>query len=166
MIYGKLVAALVLVLALVGVYIKGRSDGGKIVQADYAQRDLKAAQDYATKEREITEKYRLKEENWQQQFVAASKAYQRRLANAETQKLADAAAVDAGRIRLLDPGTVGKACGDSTPSTTASSSGRNGSEGSELSAEFAKFLLAEANRPDEIVMQLSACQQILSSERQ
>jgi len=164
--YAKLAIALVLLVALIGAYVKGRGDGGKIVQADYAQRDLKAAQDYAKKEREVTEKYRLQEENWQKQFVAASKEYQRRLANAETQKLADAAAVDAGRIRLLDPGTVGKACGDSPPSTTGSSSGRNGSEGSELSRASAKFLLGLANDADAVVMQLSACQQILLNERQ
>jgi len=163
--YGKLVLAIVLILAFLGAYVKGRSDGGKIVKADYAQRDLKAATDYAAKEREITEKYRSQEENWQKQFVAASKAYQKGLANAETQKLADAAAIDAGRIRLLDPGAVGKACGDSPPSTAPSSSGRNGSEGSELSPEFAKFLLAEASRADQYTIQLAACQAILIEER-
>ena len=164
--YGKLAVALVLLVALVGAYVKGRNDGGKIVQADYAQRDLKAANDYAQKEREITEKYRSQEAQWQQQFVAASRSYQKGLARVETQRLADAAAVDAGRIRLLDPGTVGKACGDSPPSTTASTSGRNGSEGSELSGKAAKFLLSLASDADAVVRQLSACQQILSSERQ
>lgn len=165
MIYAKLAAALVLVLAIIGAYVKGRSDGGKIVQADYAQRDLKAAQDYAAKEREITEKYRFKEENWQSQFVAASKAYQRRLANVETQKLSDAAAIDAGHLRLLDPGTVGKACGDSATKTTASASGRNGGEESELSGKAAKFLLSLASDADAVVSQLTACQSILQDER-
>lgn len=166
MIYGKLAIALVLLVALIGAYVKGRSDGGKIVQADYAQRDLKAATDHAAKEREISENYRLKEENWQSQFVAASKTYQRSLANAQTQRLADAAAIDAGRIRLLDPGANRPTCGDSTAKTASSTSGRNGGEGAELSPKAARFLLGLANDADALVTQLSACQQILSSERQ
>ena len=164
--YARLAIALVLLVAFIATYVKGRNDGGKIVEADYAQRDLKASQDYAQKERQTVEKYRSQEANWQSQFVAASKEYQRRLANAETQKLADAAAVDAGRIRLLDPGTVGKACGDSATKTTASASGRNGGEGSELSAKAAKFLLSLTGDADALATQLFACQQILSNERQ
>ena len=166
MIYAKALVLLA-VLCSIGVAIyKYGTYRENLIRVEYQQRDLKASQDYAAKEREITEKYRSQEENWQKQFVAASKAYQKGLANAETQKLADAAAVDAGRIRLLDPGTVGKACGDSPPSTAPSTSGRNGSEGSELSAKAAKFLLSLAGDADAVVMQLSACQQILSSERQ
>lgn len=166
--YAKLAIALVLLLALVGAYVKGRSDGGKIVQADYAQRDLKAAQDYAAKEREITEKYRSKEANWQSQFVAASKAYQRGLANAETAKLAAIAGVESGAIKLrLNDSADCKVDGNTTSEIAASASGRNDSaEGRFLGKADSAFLIAEASRSDKIVMQLSACQQILRSERQ
>lgn len=164
--YARLAIALVLLVALIGAYIKGRNDGEKIVTAEYAKRDLKAAIDYAQKEREITEKYRAQESNWQQQFVAASRSYQKGLANAETAKLAALAAVDAGNLRLLDPGTHRQTCADSATAPAVSPGGRNGSAGSELSREAAKFLLSFANDADAVAMQLSACQQILSSERQ
>lgn len=167
MIYGKLVAALVLVLALVGVYIKGRSDGGKIVQAEYAQRDLKAAQDNATKEREVTEKYRLKEENWQQQFVAASRSYQKGLANAETAKLAALAGIESGAIKLrLNDSADNSACGSQPPATTASASRNNASEGAKFLGPIdAAFLVSLAAESDSVVRQLQACQAILIEER-
>jgi len=165
MIYGKLAIAAFLALLIGTSVYKYGTYRENLVRVEYQQRDLKAAQDYAQKEREVTAQYRSKEENWQQQFVAASRAYQKGLANAHTQNLADAAAVDAGRIRLLDPGSNRPACGDSTTKTSASTSGRNGDEGSELSAKAAKFLLSLAGDADAVAMQLSACQQVLSSER-
>lgn len=164
--YARLAIALVLLVALIGAYIKGRNDGGKIVTAEYAKRDLKAATDYAQKEREITEKYRAQESSWQQQFVAASRSYQKGLANAETAKLAALAAVDAGTLRLRDPSGNRETCGDNASKTTAGSSGNNGGSGGELSPKLTQFLIGEATRADEIVSQLSACQQILVLERQ
>lgn len=166
--YGKLAVALVLLVALVGAYVKGRNDGGKIVQADYAQRDLKAANDYAQKEREITEKYRSQEAQWQSQFVAASKTYQRGLANAETAKLAAIAGVESGSIRLrLNDSPNSTACGSEASATPSGSSGNNAAKGSQFLGPLdAAFLISFAAESDSVVRQLSACQQILSSERQ
>lgn len=162
---GYLVAAVVCVGVLAGAYLKGRSDGGAIVRSEYAQRDLKAAQDYAAKEKSLQEAYRAKEANWQERFVSASRTYQKGLASAHTQRLADIAAIDAGTLRLRDPGTDSKACGSQAASTASNSSGHHGSEGAYLSSKAAGFLLGLTAEADSVVLQLSACQQILRNER-
>lgn len=166
--YARLAVVLVLILALGAAIYKYGTYRENLIKVEYQQRDLKAANDYAAKEREITEKYRLQEENWQSQFAAASKAYQKGLANAETSKLSAIAAVESGalRLRLTDSADC-KAGGNQPSETTAGAERRNGdAEGRFLGKADSAFLIAEASRADSIVKQLSACQQILSSERQ
>lgn len=165
MIYGYLVAAIVCVGAITGSYIKGRSDGGAIVRSEYSARDLKAAQDYAAKKDALQEAYRAQEARWQEKFVSASRTYQKGLANAHTQRLADIAAIDAGTLRLRDPGTDNQACGSPAPVAASGSSGHHGSEGAYLSSKAAQFLLGLTAEADSIVNQLTACQQVLRDER-
>lgn len=162
-----LVAALVAIAMLAGSYLQGRKDGGNIVRADYAQRDIKAATDYAAKEREITEAYRAKEAEWAGKSAAVSKKYQRELANAETSKLAALAALDAGTLRLrLNDSPDSKACGSSTPAPATDTSGNNGApQGRFLGAVDSAFLVSLAAEADSVVTQLSACQQLLIDER-
>ncbi len=154
--------AVLIVSGIAGSYLKGRSDGTDIVTAKYATRDVKAAQDYAAKTQEITEQYRAKEAKFSEQVAAVSKDYQRRLAANETAKRAALAAATI----LRDPGTIGQACGDSAPKTSASTSGHNGAAGAELSKEATGFLLSLASEADAVVLQLTACQNVLASERQ
>ena len=174
MIYGKLVAAIILLGALIGAYIKGRTDGGDIVRGEYAARDAKAASDYAAKERELTEANRQKERQWAKSAAQASARYQRELAANETQRLADRAAIESGAIRLRDPGaTDHKAAGSETCAVAGTASGRDG--GAEaglqaagtgvLSAKAGEFILDIANQCDAVVNQLSAAQRILIEER-
>lgn len=165
MIYARLAAALVLVLALVGSYFKGRSDGGAIVRSEYSARDLKAAQDYAAKKDALQEAYRAQEARWQEKFVSASRTYQKGLASAHTQRLADIAAIDAGTLRLRDPGTDSQACGSPATVAASGSSGHHGSEGAYLSSKAAQFLLGLTAECDTVVNQLTAAQQLLIEER-
>ena len=163
--YAYIIAAVVAVAMLAGSYLQGRKDGANAIRADYAARDLKAATDYAAKEREITEAARKREAEWSQRFVSASRSYQKGLANVETQRLADMAAVDARTLRLRDPGTDSQACGGGAPISAASASGHNGSEGAYLSSKAAAFLLGLTAEADSTVRQLTACQQLLIDER-
>jgi len=158
--------AVLIVLGLGGSYIKGRSDGGAIVRSEYSERYLKAATDYAAKEREIVDANRKKEARWQEKFVSASRTYQKGLASAHTQRLADIAAIDAGTLRLRDPGTDSQACGSPTAVAASGSSGHSDKKGTELSPEFTKFLLSEATRADQYTIQLNTCIDILNNERQ
>lgn len=150
------------VVALGGSYLKGRSDGGKIVTSEYAKRDVKAAEDYAAKTKTLTDQYRAKEQAQGIALAAVSKDYQGKI-NANTKYYLSELAK---HPRLRDPGTVGAACGDSAASTAASTSGRDGAQGAELSEKLTGFLVAEASRADAVVLQLGACQDVLEKERQ
>lgn len=174
MIYGYLVAAIVFAGAITGSYFKGRADGAIIVRSEYVQRDIKAAQDYAAKEKTLQEAYRAKEAEWSQKFVSASRTYQKGIANAANQRLSDLAAIDAGALRLRDPGSIGKACGDKSSETAPGASGNNDSARSGLQAEASGMVLSEqtskwlidfAHEADSVVRQLTACQRILIEER-
>lgn len=162
--YANILIAVVAAAMLAGSYLQGRKDGGNAIRADYAARDIKAAQDYAAKEREITEAYRAKEAKWAQQVAAVSKDYQRKVANAHTQRLADLAAIDARTLRLRDPGTDSQACGNSATPPSATASGRDDRSGAYLSDKAARFLLGLTAEADSVVSQLTACQQILIDE--
>jgi len=167
MIHGYLVAAIVCVGAITGSYFKGRSDGGAIVRSEYAQRDLKAAQDYAAKKDALQDAYRAQEARWQEKFVSASRTHQRELANVHTSKLAAIAAVESGalRLRLNDPADCAPGR-DSYAEIASAASGRNGdAEGRFLGKADSAFLIAEASRADALVSQLTACQQVLRDER-
>lgn len=163
--YAYLIAAVVAAAMFAGTAYKAYQLGADGVRAEYAARDLKASQDYAAKEREITEAYRAKEAKLAQQVAAVSKDYQRKVANAHTQRLADLAAIDARTLRLRDPGTDSQACGSTAATPSATASGRDDRSGAYLSDKAARFLLGLATEADSVVTQLSACQQILIDER-
>lgn len=158
--YAYLIAAVVAVAMLAGTAYKAYQLGADGVRADYAARDLKAAQDYAAKEREITEKYRQQEAKWAQQVAAVSKDYQRKVAdNAKALDIAIASG------RLYDRfATHSKACGDSAAKTPADPVATR-SSGTELSQQFAEFLKREASRADKVVLDLNLCIGILEEER-
>jgi len=153
--------AVLIVSGLAGSYLKGRSDGTEITRSAYAQRDTEAAAAYAAKEREITEAYRKKETDWAKSFSEASRKYQRELDKNATDYLT----ILATHPVLRDPGTAGQACAGGPASTPAPSSGRNGSAGAILSGEATTFLLGLATEADSVVLQLTACQTVLETER-
>ena len=161
MIYARMAIAIILLLALVGSYIKGRQDGGAIVRSEYAQRDLQAAQAYAAKEKSLQEAYRAKEAEWSQKFVSASRTYQGKVA--ENAKALDIALASG---RLYDRFAANSATSGSCPASPASpASGHNGSAGAYLSEASGIFLRRLASEADSVVIQLTACQQLLIDER-
>lgn len=92
--------------------------------------------------------------------------YQKELNNANKQRVADLAAVRAGTLRLRIPVTHSiYSIGGSAAEIGAGASGCDGSERAELPNESAEFLLSEANRADQVVMQLTACQNVIIKDR-
>jgi prophage endopeptidase len=161
-----LIAALGFVLGLTGAYIKGRSDGGQLVVSEYAQQALTDERINAETTAGIAARYREKERKQASALAAVSKDYQKRLANVETQRLADAAALDARTLVLRGPNsTGGKSCGSGAAETPPASGGRDGAQGSELPQATSRFLLGLASEADAVVHQLTACQAVLEDER-
>jgi len=159
--YGKLIAAIILLVVIAGAYVQGRRDGTRIVTAEYAQRDLKAQADYQAKEIALQNEYRAKEQEWSQKFISAALSYEGKVK--ENAKALDIA-ISSGR--LYDRfATASPSCGDSTGKTSADSPATR-QAGTELSAEFDKFLKSEASRADKIVLDLNLCIGTLEAERQ
>ena len=165
--YAYLVGAILVMVAIAGAGWKGYSLGGDSVRAVYAERDLKAAAENAAKFQALSNEYREKEQALAGASAAVSKKYQKELANHETTKLAALAAVDAGTLRLrLTDSAECKADRSSAAKTAATAGGRDGAaEGRFLGKADSAFLIAEASRANEIVGQLTACQDLLESER-
>ena len=130
-----------------------------------AQAKLNAAT--TKREQELDGQYRAKEVAWTQLVNQMQADHQKELANEQKQRDADVAAVNSGLIKLRDKYA---ACSTATrrsetSSATASSGVGNAEAGAELSKEFTQFLLGEANRADQIVKQLTACQAIVVADR-
>jgi len=164
--YGNLVCAALVGLIAISSYIAGDRNRAKIDAGEQAQRDLKAATEAQAAYKSLSEQYRAKEQAQAQAFAAVSAQYQKRIANNETQRLADLTAVESRALVLRDPNADPKACGNQAASTTPGASGSNGAKGADLPAKTAGFLLGLANEADAVVGQLTACQAILRSERQ
>jgi len=157
--YGVLIQAAVVVFIAAGAWFHGYNKGADVTRAEYATRDLQAANEAAAAYKGLEERYRAKEQAQAQHFAAVSKDYQRRLdANAT-------ALVTAGAVRLFDPGTHSQTCGDSAAKTPADSVAAN-PRGTELSAKLADFLRSEASRADKVVLKLNLCIDTLEAERQ
>lgn len=76
------------------------------------------------------------------------------------------AGVRNGTIILRQPVTRSEKAGGSISSEViASASGRDGETGAELSRETAEFLLGESERANQIVQQLTACQDVIVKDR-
>lgn len=165
--YAYLIGAILVMVAIAGAGWKGYSLGGDSVRAAYAERDIKAAAENAAKFQALSNEYREKEQALAGASAAVSKKYQKELANHETTKLAALAAVDAGtlRLRLTDPVEC-KTDRGSAAKTAATAGGRDGNaEGRFFGKDDSAFLVTIASEADAVVGQLTACQDLLESER-
>ena len=159
--YAYLIAAVVAAAMLAGSYLQGRKDGANTIRAGYAARDLQAAQAYAAKEKSLQDAYRAKEAEWSKRFVSASRTYQGKVA--ENAKALDIALASG---RLYDRFAANNQTSGNCPApTTSPSSGHNGSAGAYISEASGIFLRRLAAEADEVVIQLTACQQLLIDER-
>jgi len=106
------------------------------------------------------------EAQWQAKVSEIDKNHAKKVADNETQRLADMAALDARTLILRDPNRNAEASGNCAAPTASGSSGGDGRSGAELPAKTSQFLLSLAAEADSVTMQLSACQAILRSERE
>lgn len=159
-------AALVWLLSLVGVGWKLHSMGVAETKSAYVTRDLQDERMYSAQFRGINARYRDIELKWADRLSTVSTKYEQEVAkNAKTKADLDAAR-KRGAVVLRDPGrTGGEACGGGTPETAPGTGQRDGPPGARLSESLADFLVAEASRADAIVLQLTACQDVLDNER-
>lgn len=164
--YAKLAVAAAILLALGVAVYKIDKNGYNRATAEFTAQRLQEATEANNAIARITLRYREKERAWAQQSAAVSKEYQKRIAANETQRLTDLAAIDARTLVLRDPGTSSQACRDSAPATVASPSVGNGATGTELSPAASRFLLGLASEADSVVAQLTACQAVITSDRQ
>ena len=96
-----------------------------------------------------------------------STKYQKELKDAQTKHQKDIASIRAGTLRLYDSSAC-QGSGGATTAKAGSTSGGcpGGKRGQFLSKSASVFLVSEANRADEIVLQLKACQQVIRADRE
>lgn len=160
--YVWMAAAIVFLVSVGGALWKGFNLGESVTRAEYASRDLQASEEARIAERGIQDRYRAQETKWAHSFASVSSQYQKKVADHE--KALDIAISGS---RLYDRfATHSQPCGDKTASTAASASVGNGQAGTYFSSEASIFLRRLASEADSVVLQLTACQAILRSERE
>lgn len=147
----------------------GYERGASETTAQYAARDNAALQAAIQAKDKAEARIAALEDNNAKAVAAASTNYQKGLADGKVTLDAALADVRAG-FRLRDPagspGLSARCIGDAIGPPSAAASGRDGQAGSELSQAASDFLLRLAGEADEVVIQLTACQQILISDRE
>jgi prophage endopeptidase len=132
----------------------------------YSQRDNNNLSVANSKIKSLEEAYRLAEQVHAANINLISTQYQKELDNANIKTADLVRGARAGTFRLRDPGAKDNdSCGNRAAQTTASTGERDGETRGELSKPFAEFLIAESGRADEIVNQLTACQQVVIEDR-
>ena len=166
--YGYLILALAVLGAIAGAGYKGYSLGADSVRVEWNAAALKEANANSKALQEASDRERAKEQESARKLSAASKAYQKGLANAETAKLRALDAVHTGALKLRLTESAGCEVGGSgTGTIAASAGGRDGGEtGQFLGQADSAFLVALASEADQVTLQLSACQEVVRSDRQ
>ena len=159
-----LVAAIIGLVALGSAGYKGYRLGGDSVRAEYAQRDIAAANEAAAQTKRLQDEYRAKEQASAVALAAVSKDYQGRLTDAQAKTALALNAIRSGSVRFRDPGTeANRGCPAEAATATA---GRNGAEsGRLLSQDAAIFLTDLAAEADRNTIQLGACQAVVAADR-
>lgn len=158
-----LVAAVAGLVALGAAGYKGYRIGGDSVRAEYAQRDIAAANEAAAQTKRLQDEYRAKEQASAVALAAVSKDYQGRLTDAQAKTRIALNAIRSGSVRLRDPGA--QACSGGTAEAAASAERRNGAQAGDLSGTAASFLLDLAAEADRNTLQLGACQAVVAADR-
>lgn len=153
-----------------GIDRKGYDRGVQETDARYKGRDNAALQAALAAQSLAEVRAAKAEKDAQEAQSAASGAYQKGVQYGKAQTDKRIAAVRDGSLVLRDPGTTGTGpagCPQAGTATTSAGAPRDitGSGGGFLSKDASVFLLSEASRADEIVLQLQAAQQILLSDR-
>ncbi len=158
-----LMAVVAGLVALGAAGYKGYRLGGDSVRAEYAARDLAAVTEAAKETKRIQDEYRAKEQASAVALAAVSTDYQKRLTDAQAKTALALNAIRSGSVRLRDPGA--QACSGGASEAAATAAGRDGATAGGLSGAASEFLLSEAARADSVVLQLTACQGVVTADR-
>lgn len=113
----------------------------------------------------LNDKARADEREHTERLATVSTTYQKELKNANAQRERDVAAARAGALRLQFRPDSDQACSGGTGEATTAASGRDGGTTAELPREITANLLNLANDADAVVVQLTACQAVVRSDR-
>lgn len=148
---------------VVGSYFYGYSTGYDIAKSAWESEKAAAIKDTMDQVLAANDKVRSLEQALATKQNKVEKVYVDKIRTVEVERkqLADIARSDGLFIAATCPDNSG-----SVSNTATSASSRNGAEKARLSAEAADALISLAADADRIVNQLTACQEILSSERE
>lgn len=151
----KIIAVLVLIAAIlfgINRYNESQKEAGRAeCRAAVATATVKAVEEALIKERE----------GIAHQTIIVTKL-NKDLKDELSKKDIAIAKLHSGTLVLRDPGNT-NSCQGST--VTSSSSGDIETSGGKLSTELSEFLISEASRADQVVVQLQACQAVLVNDR-
>lgn len=141
------------------------AQGEERTETKYVMRDAKAAQAARDRIAQLETERRETVVRHENDLSAISTDYEIQLEMANAKSSDDQRRVAAG-FRLRDSAAVCPSSGGgSVPNIAASPSASVGQAGAELSGEATQFLLAESDRADAVVRQLTACQAVTQSDR-
>lgn len=169
----KLLAAMVLVGVVVwAFYAYGQQQfglGEKAERSAWLARENTSLTKANTRIKELEEQARTKEREHAQNMAAVSAHYQKDLSHEKAAKDRAIADLRSGalrlRIPLAQPACTDGADGSGAPAPGTSTVGRDGGTPAELSTEASEFLVGLANEADEVVRQLTACQAVITADR-
>ena len=171
----RLLAVLILwaaSLATVGIW--QRHDGEASVTATWQARETKEQQAAAAQFKSLSDAARAAEQKYTNEMATLASNYERKLSDANKQRISDLAALRAGTLRLRDPGTSHVSTCPSSTAQAGTSPGRSdGSTPSQLQAtangllstDASQFLINFAADADDVARQLAACQQVIEQDR-
>ncbi len=114
----------------------------------------------------LEEKYRQQEHDAADAIAVISFKYQEDLKHVKSEKDRVIAGLRGGAFRLRVPvAATSAACGDSAPEAASAPGGRDGGARAELSVTASEFLVGLASDADEVVRQLTRCQEVIIEDR-
>ena len=159
--YVWMAAAIAFLVSVGGALWKGYGLGESATRAEYAARDIQEAREAQIAYAGIVNRYRSQEAAWANKVTSISTRYQKDLTANE--KALDVAISGS---RLYDRTAINpKACDNGTAKVAGNTGVGNGGSGTYISEAAGIFLRRLANEADAVTIQLSACQDILASER-
>lgn len=162
----KLMMGIALFLGIVGAASWFYHTGGKAAKLDVVKEQNVELQDAVKRIHELEETIRQQEMDMELAVAAIDEKYQRELTDAKKRTDGFIDDVMSGRLRLWDKGArCGKPAVHFDPTATVPTSVGDGETGAELSEELERFLELEAARADKVVIQLTACQEIIRADR-
>lgn len=157
-----LAAFVALGAALTGSFFYGTSVGESKTETKWQKREIAINAESEKTLAKANARALAAERKSADDVAAISKAYQAKLLEKDHERNR---AIASARASGLFVNTKRPNCGNAVPASGTGTGGRDGETRSELSDETAEYLIAEANRADKIVDQLTACQAIVEADR-